>query len=55
MRDHHTVLLNDLKIVLNKINDQNNTTIDIFSNMKEKVSEDTMYFLIIKLCLLLFN
>lgn len=37
MLDQNSMLANDLNIVLNKLNDHNNTTVNIFLNMKEKV------------------
>lgn len=41
MLDQQTSVINDLKIVMNKMNDHNKTTIHIFSNMKEQVSVHT--------------
>lgn len=33
----NTALINDFKGVMNKLNDHNNKTVDIFSNMKKQV------------------
>jgi len=38
MFKQNTLLVDDLKVVMNKINDHNNTTVDIFSNMKKQVN-----------------
>lgn len=35
--DKNTTLINDINVIMNKMNDHNNTTVNIFSNMKEKV------------------
>lgn len=37
MFDKNTTLINDISGIMNKMNDHNNTTVNIFSNMKEKV------------------
>lgn len=38
MLDHNTSLINELKVIMNTMNDHNNTTVDIFSNMKKQVN-----------------
>lgn len=37
MFDKNTILINDINGIMNKMNDHNITTVNIFSNMKEKV------------------
>lgn len=37
MLDHNTSLINELKVIMNTMNDHNNTTVNIFSNMKKQV------------------
>lgn len=38
MFDRNSTLINDLNCIMNKINEHNNTTLNIFSNMKEQVN-----------------
>lgn len=38
MLKQNTSLVDDLTVILNKISDHNNTTVDIFSNMKKQVN-----------------
>lgn len=37
MINKNNTLVNDLKVVMNKMNDHNNTTVDIFSSFKTQV------------------
>lgn len=43
MLHQNTSLIDDLKVVMNKLNDHNNKTVDIFSNMKKQVLFLTIY------------
>lgn len=37
MLNQNTLLVNDINVVLNKLNDHNNITVNTFANMKKQV------------------